>query len=134
MASPVKSTVQEHIYKECLERIEELTAQANIDLQDIKTKYETEHTTNEIEYFKVTLDTIKHRARTTYNGLCTWKTPTKNQDESNEAPNEGKEMSSNINSQNPANSRTEEVNNAEENSNPLQVSPAPPLRNCLDFR
>ena len=48
MASPVKSTVQEHIYRECLKRVEELTTQANIDLQDIKTKLGTEHTIKKI--------------------------------------------------------------------------------------
>ena len=33
MASPVASTVQEHIYRECLQRVEELIVQAYKDLQ-----------------------------------------------------------------------------------------------------
>ena len=52
MTSPVKSTVQEHIYREYLKRIEELTAQANTDLLDIKTKYDNKNNTKEIKDFK----------------------------------------------------------------------------------
>ena len=106
-----------------------MTAQANIDLLYIETKCETENITNEIEYFKITLGTVKHRARTTYNGLCKWRTPTKGQDGNTEGPNKGKEMNNSIDSQDLANSRTKEIHSTEENSNLLQVSPAPILRN-----
>ena len=90
MASPVVSTVQEHIYRECLQRVEELIVQAYKDLQDVETKYER-HTTNSLEYFGLTLGIIKHRARTTYNDLCAWETPAENQDKSKETSNKEKE-------------------------------------------
>ena len=42
MVSPVISTVQEHIYRECLQRVQELIVQAYKDLQDIPFDYSNE--------------------------------------------------------------------------------------------
>ena len=56
MMSPVKSTIQEHMYKKHIEQIKELTAEANTDLLDIKTKYE---------------NNTKTKAHAIYNDLCT---------------------------------------------------------------
>ena len=79
MASPVVSTVQEHVYRECLQRVEELIVQAYEDLQDIESKHEG-HTTTSFEYLRLTLGNIKHRALTTYNDLCAWEMPVEEQD------------------------------------------------------
>ena len=76
MASPVISTVQEHIYRECLQRVEELIVQAYIDLQDIESKYKR-HITNNLEYFGITLGIIKHRARTYAHGKHQQRTRTR---------------------------------------------------------
>ena len=57
------------------------------------------------------------------------KTPTKDQVGNTEGLNRGKEKNNNIDSQDLVNSRTKEIHSAEENSNLLQVSPAPTLRN-----
>ena len=96
MASPVQSTVQENIYRECLKRVKELTTQANKDLQDIKTKLGIEHNIDEIKHFQVNLGIIKHRARTTYTDLCTWETQTKNQDKDKEALKKEKETNNHV--------------------------------------
>ena len=107
IASPVQSTVQEHIYRECLKRIEELTTQATQDLQDIRTKHEIKNSIDKIKHFQVNLGIIKHRTHSTYTDLCTWEAQTKNQNKGKDALSKEKETN----------------NNLEETNKPPQVSP-----------
>ena len=96
IALPVQSTVQEHIYRECLKRIKDLTTQATQDLQDIKTKHGIGNNIDKIEHFQVNLGIIKHRTRTTYTNICTWETQTKNQDDNKDALSKEKETNNNV--------------------------------------
>ena len=55
MTSPIQSPLHEHIYREYIKRIKELTLEANIDLLDIKAKYENDIEATELENFKTSL-------------------------------------------------------------------------------
>ena len=97
IALAVQSTVQEHIYRECLKRVKELTTQ---DLHAIKTKHGTGDNTDRIKLFWLNLDIIKQRTHSTYTDLCTWETQTRSQDKD-----------------------TDETSKKIEANEPLQVSP-----------
>ena len=55
MTSPIQNPIQEHIHREYIKRIQELTQEANLDILDIEANYRKDILPTELEDFKTSL-------------------------------------------------------------------------------
>ena len=95
LTSPIQNPIQEHIHREYIKRIQELTQQANTDISDIEARKDTfftkrkhkytglntsylEHSRKdifltELKNFKTSLYNIECETSAVFSDLCTWK-------------------------------------------------------------
>ena len=73
ITSPVQNPIQEHIHREYIKRIQELTQQANTDISDIEANHRKDIFSTELKTLKTSLHHIEHETSTVYSDLCTWK-------------------------------------------------------------
>ena len=73
MTSPIQNPLQEHVYGECIKRIQELIQQANTEILDIETNHSKNIFSTELKNFKLSLCQIERETSAIYSDLCTWK-------------------------------------------------------------
>ena len=73
MTSPIQNPLQEHVYGECIKKIQELIQQTNTEILDIEINHSKTIFSKKLESFKTSLCQIDLETSAVYSDLCTWK-------------------------------------------------------------